>query len=32
MLGPPPGADGKGAPPEAGKGGKGAVKKAEATK
>ena len=32
MLGPPPGADGKGAPPDAGKGGKGAVKKAEATK
>jgi membrane fusion protein (multidrug efflux system) len=32
MLGPPPGAEGKGAPPEAGKGAKGDVKKADAKK
>lgn len=32
MLGPPPGAEGKGAPPEAGKDGKGEVKKADARK
>jgi membrane fusion protein, multidrug efflux system len=32
MLGPPPGMEGKGGPPAAGKGGKGAVKKAEAKK
>ena len=31
-LGPPPGAEGQGAPPEAGKGGKGEVKKSEAKK